>query len=75
MFSSAQRLPSRRANHHVRHLAGKIEQIAGFECYVATPTTEYAKEKVILFLSDVFGLALINNKVSDPPACVCSHQY
>jgi len=42
---------------------GKIEQIAGIECYVATPTTDYPKEKVILFLTDVFGLTLNNNKL------------
>ncbi|KAH9931800.1 alpha/beta-hydrolase [Fomitopsis serialis] len=42
---------------------GKIEQIGGVESYVATPTGEYAKEKVVLFLPDVFGLALINNRL------------
>lgn len=76
-FSSAtgSTLLSSRANHHTRHLTGKIEQIAGFECYVATPTTDYAKEKVILFLSDVFGLALINNKVRGPIGSRVLSQY
>ncbi|KAI1793472.1 dienelactone hydrolase endo-1,3,1,4-beta-D-glucanase [Ganoderma leucocontextum] len=42
---------------------GKIETIAGIECYVATPSGDYPKEKVILFLTDVFGIPLINNKL------------
>ncbi|CCM02578.1 uncharacterized protein FIBRA_04681 [Fibroporia radiculosa] len=42
---------------------GKIEQINGVECYVATPKGEYPKDKVVLFLTDVFGLALVNNKL------------
>ncbi|EIW59825.1 alpha/beta-hydrolase [Trametes versicolor FP-101664 SS1] len=42
---------------------GKIVQIGGVECYVGTPTSEYAKNKVILFLSDVFGIPLVNNKL------------
>ncbi|KAH9941214.1 dienelactone hydrolase endo-1,3,1,4-beta-D-glucanase [Epithele typhae] len=42
---------------------GKIEQIAGIECYVATPSGEYDKAKVVLFLTDVFGIPLINNKL------------
>ncbi|KAJ6478787.1 dienelactone hydrolase [Mycena vitilis] len=40
---------------------GKHETIGGVQCYVATPTVDYPKDKVILFLTDVFGLALINN--------------
>ncbi|KAI0369105.1 alpha/beta-hydrolase [Pilatotrama ljubarskyi] len=42
---------------------GKIEQIGGVECYVATPKGEYSKEKVVLFLSDGFGIPLVNNKL------------
>ncbi|KAF8211096.1 dienelactone hydrolase [Mycena galopus ATCC 62051] len=42
---------------------GKIETIGGVECYVATPTVDYPKDKVVLFLTDVFGLALVNNKL------------
>ncbi|OBZ74143.1 Protein AIM2 [Grifola frondosa] len=40
---------------------GKIEQIGGVECYVATPTVDYPKDKVVLFLTDVFGIQLPNN--------------
>ena len=43
---------------------GKYEQIGGFKCYVATPPGDYPKDKVILFLTDVFGLPLVNNLVS-----------
>ncbi|KAH9943847.1 alpha/beta-hydrolase [Amylocystis lapponica] len=42
---------------------GKIEQIGGIECYVATPTIDYPKDKVVLLLTDVFGLTLVNNKL------------
>ena len=44
---------------------GKIEKIAGVECYVATPEGEYQKDHVILYLSDVLGIPLINAKVCD----------
>ncbi|KAJ6557891.1 dienelactone hydrolase [Mycena capillaripes] len=40
---------------------GKMETIGGVQCYVATPTVDYPKDKAILFLTDVFGLALNNN--------------
>ncbi|KAJ6465154.1 dienelactone hydrolase endo-1,3,1,4-beta-D-glucanase [Mycena vitilis] len=42
---------------------GKIETIGGIESYVATPTVEYPKDKVILFLSDIFGMGLVNPKL------------
>ncbi|KAJ7726710.1 dienelactone hydrolase endo-1,3,1,4-beta-D-glucanase [Mycena maculata] len=42
---------------------GKIEKIGGIECYIATPTVDYPKDKVVLFLTDVFGLALKNNRL------------
>jgi hypothetical protein len=41
-----------------------VQNIGGVECYVSVPATEYSRDKVVLFLSDVFGPALINNKVS-----------
>ncbi|OSX64120.1 hypothetical protein POSPLADRAFT_1138035 [Postia placenta MAD-698-R-SB12] len=50
----------------VRHegtAEGKIEKIGGVECYVATPSVDYPKDKVILFLTDVFGIPLNNNKL------------
>jgi hypothetical protein len=37
--------------------------IGGVACYVATPTVDYPKDKVILFLPDVFGIELNNAKV------------
>lgn len=33
------------------------------KCYVATPQGDYPKDKVILFLTDVFGIELVNNRV------------
>jgi len=39
---------------------GKIEKIGGIECYVATPTSDYPKDKALLFLTDVFGHVLPN---------------
>ncbi|KAJ7123781.1 chlorocatechol-degradation protein [Mycena crocata] len=42
---------------------GKTESIGGIECYVATPTIPYPKDKVLIFLTDIFGLALPNNRL------------
>ena len=42
---------------------GKWEKIGGVDCYVATPTTDYPKDKALLVLSDIFGPQLINTKV------------
>jgi len=42
---------------------GKIEFIGGVRCYVGTPSEEYAKEKVVLHLPDVFGIDLINTQL------------
>ncbi|KAL4066162.1 Alpha/Beta hydrolase protein [Scleroderma yunnanense] len=39
---------------------GTIETIGEVKCYVGTPSGEYAREKAILFLPDVFGIELIN---------------
>ncbi|KAJ7708957.1 Alpha/Beta hydrolase protein [Mycena rosella] len=42
---------------------GKIETIGGVECYIATPTVDYPKDKVLLFLTDAFGITLPNNQL------------
>ncbi|KAJ7748792.1 Alpha/Beta hydrolase protein [Mycena maculata] len=42
---------------------GKIEKIGDVECYIATPTIPYPKDKVLIFLTDIFGLALANNRL------------
>ncbi|KAF7333527.1 Dienelactone hydrolase endo-1,3,1,4-beta-D-glucanase [Mycena venus] len=42
---------------------GKIETIGGIECYVATPTIPHPKERMLIFLTDIFGLALPNNRL------------
>ncbi|KAH8105275.1 alpha/beta-hydrolase [Cristinia sonorae] len=47
----------------VRHegtAEGKFEKIGGVDTYVATPTVDYPKDKVLLFLPDIFGAQLIN---------------
>ncbi|KAJ7066815.1 dienelactone hydrolase endo-1,3,1,4-beta-D-glucanase [Mycena belliarum] len=42
---------------------GKIETIGDVECYVGTPTVDFPKDKVLLMLTDVFGLPLVNNQL------------
>lgn len=44
-------------------LKGKIETLNGVKVYVATPEADYPKDKVLLYLPDVFGIELVNNKV------------
>ncbi|KAJ7445853.1 hypothetical protein FB451DRAFT_1055416 [Mycena latifolia] len=41
---------------------GTIETIGGVACYAATPTVDYPKDKVLLFLTDVYGLELVNSR-------------
>ncbi|KAL1940926.1 hypothetical protein VTO73DRAFT_7562 [Trametes versicolor] len=40
---------------------GQTILIGGIETYVATPSTDYPKDKAILFLSDILGLKLQNS--------------
>jgi hypothetical protein len=42
---------------------GKWETIAGIKCYVATPTVDYPKDAVILYMPDIFGVQFINSQV------------
>ncbi|KAA1477425.1 alpha/beta-hydrolase [Dentipellis sp. KUC8613] len=42
---------------------GTITTLAGISTYVATPPGAYAKDKVVLYLTDVFGLQLVNNRL------------
>ncbi len=44
---------------------GKLEVIGGVACYTATPEGDYAKDKVVLYLSDAIGIPLVNNKASN----------
>ena len=41
---------------------GTYEEINGIKTYVATPKTDYPKDKAVLYLPDVFGLELLNNR-------------
>ncbi|KAJ6529807.1 Alpha/Beta hydrolase protein [Mycena capillaripes] len=40
---------------------GQFEVIGATKCYIATPTVDYPKDKVVVFLTDAFGLALPNS--------------
>jgi len=40
--------------------AGKFETLNGVETYVTLPTTDYPKDKAVLFLPDIFGAQLPN---------------
>ncbi|EIW79020.1 alpha beta-hydrolase [Coniophora puteana RWD-64-598 SS2] len=46
--------------HHEGTPTGKIEKINDVECYIATPSATYPKEKVLLFLPDFFGITFKN---------------
>ncbi|GJJ11189.1 hypothetical protein Clacol_005421 [Clathrus columnatus] len=41
---------------------GTIQTIGGITTYVALPSGDYDKTKAVLFLTDIFGLTLVNNK-------------
>jgi dienelactone hydrolase len=42
---------------------GTYEEIKGIKIYVATPKTEYPKDKAILYLPDVYGMELPNSRL------------
>jgi len=42
---------------------GKFEEIGGIKSYIATPSTDYPKDKVVLFLTDAFGPEFSNNQL------------
>ncbi|THH18711.1 hypothetical protein EW146_g2328 [Bondarzewia mesenterica] len=42
---------------------GTFETINGIKTYVAKPTVDYPKDKALLFLPDVFGFELENNRL------------
>ncbi|KAF5336254.1 hypothetical protein D9758_016045 [Tetrapyrgos nigripes] len=42
---------------------GNWETIGTVNCYVATPTGDYSKDKIILYLTDGFGPQLVNNRL------------
>jgi len=42
---------------------GTYEEIKGIKTYVATPKTDFPKDKAILYLTDVLGLELNNNRL------------
>jgi len=42
---------------------GKFEEINGVKTYVALPSTDFPKDKAILFLTDIFGVELQNSRL------------
>ncbi|KAJ4493581.1 dienelactone hydrolase endo-1,3,1,4-beta-D-glucanase [Lentinula edodes] len=48
---------------HEGESKGQWESIGGVNCYVGTPSKDYDKTKAVLYLSDVFGMQLINNQL------------
>jgi len=42
--------------------------INGIKTYVGTPKADYPKDKAIIYLPDIFGLELPNNRVHCPPS-------
>jgi hypothetical protein len=44
-------------------ISGTYEEINGIQTYVATPKTDFPKDKAILYITDVYGLELNNNRV------------
>ncbi|KAK7021929.1 hypothetical protein VNI00_017158 [Paramarasmius palmivorus] len=42
---------------------GQWQNIGGTDCYIATPDGDYPEDKVILFLSDVFGPQFANSQL------------
>ena len=42
--------------------------INGIKTYVATPKVDYPKDKAIIYVPDVFGFELPNNRVRCPPS-------
>ena len=51
------------AVHNHGTVTGSIETLYGKECYVANPPSTSTSRSAILFLTDAFGLELINNKL------------
>jgi len=48
---------------HEGEAEGKFERLGGEEVYIGTPSGEYPKDKVLLYLPDAFGMPLINNQL------------
>ncbi|KAJ7676701.1 Alpha/Beta hydrolase protein [Mycena polygramma] len=42
---------------------GKMTELGGVRCYIATPSVDYPKNKAVLFLPDALGLEFVNTKL------------
>ncbi|KAF7339018.1 Dienelactone hydrolase endo-1,3,1,4-beta-D-glucanase [Mycena venus] len=40
-----------------------METIGGVQCYVGIPTVDYPKDKILLYITDVFGYSFVNCKL------------
>lgn len=49
--------------NRMKSTQGTFETFDGIKTYIATPTSDYSKDKAIFFISDVFGHGLNNNFV------------
>ncbi|KAJ6475996.1 dienelactone hydrolase endo-1,3,1,4-beta-D-glucanase [Mycena vitilis] len=42
---------------------GKVSELGGVRCYIATPSVDYPKDKAVLLLPDALGLEYLNTKL------------
>ncbi|KAJ6498276.1 hypothetical protein DFH09DRAFT_1376179 [Mycena vulgaris] len=52
-----------KAVKHQGRPEGSMSEIGGIKCYIATPHGDYAQNKAVLFLPNVFGLEMSNNQL------------
>ena len=48
---------------HEGQPTGKFEELGGIRTYISTPSIDYPKDKVLLYLTDIFGPDLVNHQV------------
>jgi len=48
---------------HEGTATGTYETIGGIPCYVATPKGDYAKDKALIYCSDIYGIKLVNHQL------------
>ncbi|KAJ3784694.1 dienelactone hydrolase, partial [Lentinula aff. detonsa] len=48
---------------HSGEPTGNWQEINGVKSYIATPSQDYPKDKVLLYITDIFGPQLVNNRL------------
>ena len=48
---------------HEGQPTGKFEELGGIRTYISIPSIDYPKDKVLLYLTDIFGPDLVNHQV------------